>query len=223
MSLGNCSKRLFDVSLVVLFAPLALPLGLAVALLVRHRLGTPVLFRQQRPGLGGRPFKMLKFRSMTDSRDPAGQLLPDAERLSAFGLWLRSTSLDELPGFINVLRGEMSLVGPRPLLMQYLPRYSAEQARRHQVKPGLTGFAQVRGRNAISWNEKLALDVWYVDHRTLCLDLRILAETVLKVLRRQNINASGQDGMPEFMGLQSTMPDADAATEISSPNSTPSG
>lgn len=194
------SHRLLDVSLVTLSLPLTLPVATFVALRVRRQLGSPVLFRQTRPGLGGKPFQMMKFRTMTDARDAAGHLLPDAERMTPFGRWLRATSLDELPELWNVLKGEMSLVGPRPLLMQYLPRYSAEQARRHQVKPGLTGFAQVRGRNAISWDEKLAFDVWYVDHRTLCLDVRILFETVLKVMRRQDINAVGQDTMSEFMG-----------------------
>ena len=196
----NKTKRILDLCIVLAAAPLVLPVALVVACAVRRQLGHPVLFRQMRPGLAGRPFEMLKFRSMTDTRDAGGQLLPDHERLPAFGRWLRSTSLDELPGLLNVLRGEMSLVGPRPLLMQYLGRYTPEQARRNEVKPGLTGLAQVRGRNAISWDERLALDVWYVDHRTLCLDARILGETLMKVLRRQNINAPGQEGMPEFMG-----------------------
>ena len=199
-------KRVMELSLVLLATPLLLPAAAAVAVMVRTRLGSPVLFRQTRPGLHGQPFQILKFRSMTDARDANGQLLPDADRLTDLGRWLRSTSLDELPGLLNVLRGEMSLVGPRPLLMQYLPRYSPEQSRRHKVKPGLTGLAQVRGRNAISWDEKLAMDVWYMDNRTLCLDVRILIETVSKVLRRQDINAAGQDTMSEFMGSQDRNP-----------------
>ena len=193
-------KRVVDLTLVLLAAPLLLPAAAVVALMVRTRLGSPVIFHQTRPGLHGQPFQMRKFRSMTDARDANGQLLSDAERLTDFGRWLRTTSLDELPGLLNVLNGEMSLVGPRPLLMRYLDRYSPEQARRHDVKPGLTGLAQVRGRNTISWDEKLALDVWYVDHRTLCLDMQILAETAMKVLRRQDINAAGQSTMSEFMG-----------------------
>lgn len=209
----SISKRVMDLSLVLLAAPLMLTAALVVAALVRARLGGPTLFRQIRPGVHGKPFQMCKFRSMTNARDANGQLLPDADRLTDFGRWLRATSLDELPGLLNVLRGDMSLVGPRPLLMQYLDRYSPEQARRHNIKPGLTGLAQVRGRNAISWDEKLALDVWYVDHRTLCLDLRILAETVMKVLHRQNINAPGQDGMPEFMGSQDTVQAVEAPSK----------
>ena len=151
------------------------PVLLLVALAVRHWLGAPVLFRQVRAGRHGHPFELLKFRTMTDARDAAGELLPDAERLTRFGSWLRSTSLDELPELINVLRGEMSLVGPRPLLPEYLPHYSAEQARRHEVPPGITGWAAVHGRNALSWERRLALDVWYVDHWSIALDLKILA------------------------------------------------
>ncbi len=191
---------MLDVALILLALPLLLPVGLLVSAMVCIKLGRPVLFLQQRPGLRGVPFEMLKFRSMTNSRGPDGALLPDAKRLRAFGRWLRSTSLDELPGLINVLRGEMSLVGPRPLLMQYLPRYSPEQARRHEVKPGLTGLAQVRGRNAITWDEKLALDVWYVDHRSLWLDLQLIASTVGAVVGRRGISAAGEATMSEFMG-----------------------
>lgn len=171
---------------------------------VRRVLSTPVLFTQERPGLHGRPFQLVKFRTMTDARDTAGNLLPDAERLTPFGRWLRATSLDELPELWNVLRGDMSLVGPRPLLMQYLDRYSPEQARRHEVRPGITGWAQVNGRNAISWEEKPTLDVWYVDHRNVWLDVRILALTVWKVLRREGIAADGEATMPEFMGHAKT-------------------
>ena len=171
-----------------------------VALLVRRRLGSPVLFRQVRPGLHGRPFEMVKFRTMTDARSAAGDLLPDADRLPAFGQWLRSTSLDELPELWNVARGEMSLVGPRPLLTRYLGRYTPEQARRHDVRPGVTGWAQVNGRNAIAWDQKFALDVWYADHVSLGLDLRILWKTVASVVRRDGIQAAGDATMPEFMG-----------------------
>jgi|SRR5665213_68920 len=174
-------------------------LGLLV-ILVRWKLGSPVFFRRQRPGYHGRPFMLVKFRSMTDARDAEGNLLPDHERLTAFGRFLRSASLDELPELWNVLCGEMSLVGPRPLLMEYLPRYTPAQARRHDVKPGITGWAQVNGRNAISWEEKFKLDVWYVDHCSLWLDLKILALTVLKVFQRKGISAKGHATMPEFMG-----------------------
>lgn len=193
-------KRLFDLLAVLLTAPLWLPLLFVLAVLVRVKLGTPVFFRQQRPGRGERIFELVKFRTMTDARDASGGLLPDADRLTGFGRWLRATSLDELPELWNVLKGEMSLVGPRPLLVQYLERYSPEQRRRHAVPPGLTGWAQINGRNAISWDEKFALDVWYVDHRSLGLDLRILFRTVWQVLSRQGISAPGDATMPEFMG-----------------------
>lgn len=178
---------------------LALPL-LVLALLIRRKLGSPVLFRQERPGLHGRPFTMVKFRTMSDERGPDGALLPEAQRLTPFGRFLRASSLDELPQLWNVLRGEMSLVGPRPLLMEYLPLYSSDQARRHGVRPGVTGWAQVNGRNAISWAEKFALDVWYVEHRTLCLDVHILWLTVRKVLVRDGISAVGETTMPRFEG-----------------------
>lgn len=193
-------KRLFDLvagSLALLL--LALPL-LVLAWQIRRKLGSPVLFRQVRPGLQGRPFTMVKFRTMTDARDASGALLPDAQRLTPFGRFLRASSLDELPELWNVLRGEMSLVGPRPLLMEYLPLYSPEQARRHEVRPGITGWAQVNGRNAISWADKFALDVWYVDHRSLWLDLRILWLTVRKVLVRDGISAAGEATMSKFEG-----------------------
>ncbi len=193
-------KRAFDfiVALLLLMA-LALPM-LVVMALVRYRLGSPVLFRQQRPGLNGRPFNMVKFRTMTDARAPDGSLLPDAQRLTAFGRFLRSSSLDELPELWNVLCGDMSLVGPRPLLMEYLPLYSAEQARRHEVRPGITGWAQVNGRNALTWDQKFKLDVWYVDHRSMTLDLRILFLTLLRVVQRDGITAAGDASMPRFTG-----------------------
>lgn len=193
-------KRLFDLLLSFgLLLGLALPLLLLWGL-VRCKLGSPVLFRQVRPGLHGRPFMMIKFRTMTDERGADGELLPDARRLTSFGRFLRATSLDELPELWNVLRGEMSLVGPRPLLMEYLPLYSPEQARRHEVRPGITGWAQVNGRNALSWEERFKLDVWYVDHRSLWLDLRILWLTVRKVIVREGISAQGEATMPRFTG-----------------------
>lgn len=188
------AKRLLDLALVLPGLLLLAPVMLATALLVRVNLGPGVLFRQPRPGLHGKPFAILKFRTM---RHGPGT---DAERLTPFGRFLRSTSLDELPELLNVLAGHMSLVGPRPLLMQYLPRYSPEQARRHEVLPGITGWAQVNGRNALFWEERLKLDVWYVDNRSLWLDLRILGRTVWAVLSRRGINASGQATMDEFMG-----------------------
>jgi lipopolysaccharide/colanic/teichoic acid biosynthesis glycosyltransferase len=196
-------KRLFDLLASVLgLLVLALPLAV-LAWQVRRKLGSPVLFTQVRPGLHGKPFRMVKFRTMTDERDASGALLPDAQRLTPFGRFLRSSSLDELPELWNVLRGEMSLVGPRPLLMEYLPLYSAVQARRHEVRPGITGWAQVNGRNAISWADKFALDVWYVDHRSLFLDIRILWLTVRKVLVRDGISAAGEATMPRFEGDKS--------------------
>ena len=170
---------------------------------MRRKLGSPVLFTQVRPGVHGKPFLMVKFRTMTDERDASGALLPDAKRLTPFGRFLRASSLDELPELWNVLRGEMSLVGPRPLLMEYLPLYSPEQARRHEVRPGITGWAQVNGRNAISWADKFALDVWYVDNRSLWLDVKILWRTVRKVLVRDGISAAGEATMPKFTGQKS--------------------
>ena len=193
-------KRLFDVLVAALaLLLLGLPI-LLLAWLVRSKLGTPVLFRQVRPGLQGRPFTMLKFRTMTDERDASGALLPDSIRLTPFGRFLRATSLDELPGLLNVLKGDMSLVGPRPLLMEYLPLYSYEQARRHQVRPGITGWAQVNGRNAISWEHKFRLDVWYVDNHSQWLDIKILWMTMKKVLVRDGISAAGEATMPRFTG-----------------------
>jgi len=181
---------------------LAGPLMMGLALAVRLTMGAPVFFRQQRPGLRGRPFQVVKFRTMHNAAGPDGHPLPDAERLTALGRFLRASSLDELPQLWNVFAGELSLVGPRPLLMQYLPRYTAEQARRHEVMPGITGWAQVNGRNAISWEEKFALDVWYVDHWSLLLDLRILGLTLLRVVRRSGIASAGHATMPEFMGTE---------------------
>jgi len=176
------------------------PLLMVVALLVRWRLGAPVLFLQLRPGYRERPFRLLKFRTMTDHRYASGALLSDAERLTPLGRWLRSTSIDELPELINILRGEMSFIGPRPLLLDYLPLYSAEQARRHHVKPGFSGWAQINGRNALSWDEKFRLDVWYVDHQSFWLDLRIFLITIWTVLRRDGISAAGDATMPPFTG-----------------------
>jgi len=197
-------KRVFDLTLVLACAPLWCPVLALIAVLVRCKLGSPVLFRQKRPGLRGAVFELLKFRTMSDARDSSGRVLPDAERLTEFGKWLRSTSLDELPELLNVLRGEMSLVGPRPLLVHYLDRYTPEQARRHEVLPGLTGWAQVQGRNAISWEEKFQGDVWYVDHQSLRLDLKILLLTARKVFRREGISAPGDATMPEFTGSQAS-------------------
>ena len=195
-------KRLLDFIAALLgLIALALPLLLLIAL-IRRKLGSPVFFRQTRPGLHGQPFEMVKFRTMTDTRGPDGALLPDAERLTPFGRFLRSTSLDELPELWNVLKGDMSLEGPRPLLMEYLPLYSPEQARRHAVRPGVTGWAQVNGRNAISWEEKFALDVWYVEQQSLALDIKILWLTVKKVLVRDGISAAGEATMARFTGRQ---------------------
>jgi lipopolysaccharide/colanic/teichoic acid biosynthesis glycosyltransferase len=193
-------KRSFDLLVAALaLLHMVVPL-LVLAWFVRRKLGSPVLFCQVRPGLNGQPFKMVKFRTMTDERGLDGALLPDAQRLTPFGRFLRASSLDELPELWNVLKGEMSLVGPRPLLMEYLPLYSPEQARRHEVRPGITGWAQVNGRNAISWSNKFALDVWYVDHRSLWLDVHILWLTVRKVLVRDGISAAGEATMPRFEG-----------------------
>lgn len=193
-------KRIMDIA-VALVASLALsPVLLLVAVLVRAKLGRPILFRQERPGLQGRPFVMLKFRTMRDALDGYGVPLPDQQRLTAFGRLLRSTSMDELPELWNVLKGDMSLVGPRPLLMSYIPLYSPEQTRRHEVRPGITGWAQVNGRNALSWDEKFALDVWYVDNQSFWLDVKILWRTVRQVFIREGINADGEATMPRFEG-----------------------
>lgn len=193
-------KRSFDIFCSALALLLLWPLLLILYVLVRVNLGSPALFRQQRPGLHGRPFMMVKFRTMLDALDSDGNLLPDDVRLTGFGRLLRATSLDELPELWNVLNGDMSLVGPRPLLMEYLPLYSAEQARRHAVRPGITGWAQVNGRNALSWPQKFALDVWYVDNRSFLLDIRILLLTVKKVFVREGISAEGQATTSRFTG-----------------------
>jgi sugar transferase EpsL len=193
-------KRVVDIVGASVGIILLAPVMLAVALLVLLTMGRPVLFRQQRPGLRGKPFTLYKFRTMRDARSASGELLPDDLRLTTFGKWLRSTSLDELPELFNVFKGEMSLVGPRPLLMEYLPRYSPEQARRHEVKPGITGWAQVNGRNALTWEEKFRMDVWYVDHWNLWLDMKILLLTIWKVLKREGISAEGSATMPVFTG-----------------------
>lgn len=193
-------KRLFDIVVATLaLAVFALPL-LFLVLLVRRKLGRPAFFRQVRPGLDGKPFEMVKLRTMTDGRDSHGNLLPDSERLTPFGRFLRSTSLDELPELWNVLKGDMSLVGPRPLLMEYLPLYSADQRRRHEVRPGITGWAQINGRNALSWSKKFELDVWYVENRSIWLDIRILWLTVKKVVVRDGISAAGEATMSKFTG-----------------------
>ena len=193
-------KRTMDLALVLLAILILWPLMLMIAMLVRVKLGSPVIFRHQRPGLHGQPFVMLKFRTMKEAFDVDGHPLPDEVRLTRFGAWLRSTSLDELPELWNVLKGEMSLVGPRPLLMEYLPRYTREQFRRHTVRPGITGWAQVSGRNSLTWEEKFKLDTWYVDHQSLWLDFKILLITVKKVFQREGISAKGHVTAEEFMG-----------------------
>lgn len=195
-------KRLLDLSLALPALLVASPLLACVAVPVRAKLGSPTLFRQVRPGLGGRPFTIYKFRTMRDATDREGKPLPDAERLPRLGRFLRATSLDELPELWNVLKGDMSIVGPRPLLMQYVDRYTPEQARRQEVKPGLTGWAQVNGRNALNWEEKLQMDVWYVDNWSLRLDLKIIAMTIGKVLKREGVSAEGEATMTEFFGTE---------------------
>lgn len=195
-------KRTFDLLLAASLIVVLSPVLVLIGLLVRIKLGSPVFFRQLRPGLNAKPFGMIKFRTMTDARGPDGELLQDRERLTSFGLWLRATSLDELPELWNVLRGEMSLVGPRPLLMEYLPRYSARQARRHQVRPGITGWAQVSGRNALSWPARFELDVWYVDNRSFWLDFWILLLTLRSVIKRQGISSPGEATMHSFKGSE---------------------
>jgi lipopolysaccharide/colanic/teichoic acid biosynthesis glycosyltransferase len=193
---------LIDVAAALVVLVVGAPVMAATAVMVCVDVGRPLLFRQNRAGLHGRIFQLVKFRTMTEAKDRDGRLLSDAERLTRIGRFLRASSLDELPQLINVLRGDMSLVGPRPLLVEYLPRYSAEQARRHDVKPGITGLAQVAGRNALSWPQKLALDVFYVDHQSLKLDLEILAKTVAAVIKRDGISAAGEATMPPFQGEQ---------------------
>lgn len=193
-------KRLIDIAGASAGLLLLSPLLAVAAILVRWQMGSPILFAQMRPGLHGRPFRMLKLRTMLDAHGTDGRLLSDADRLTALGRFLRSTSIDELPGLWSVLRGDMSLVGPRPLLMEYLPLYSAEQMRRHDVRPGLTGWAQVNGRNALDWEAKFALDVWYVDNRSFWLDIRIIFMTLAKVLKRDDISAEGEATMSKFEG-----------------------
>jgi len=194
-------KRALDIGVAgILLGFLAVPL-LVIAALVRWRVGSPVLYVARRPGLDGKLFSLYKFRTMTEARDDSGNLLPDEQRMTSLGRMLRATSLDELPELINVLRGDMSLVGPRPLLPEYLDRYTPEQARRHEVRPGITGLAQIRGRNAISWEERLAVDVWYVDNQSLWLDLKILSATLAKVVKREGVSAPGHATMPEFRGI----------------------
>ncbi|MDY6949969.1 MAG: sugar transferase [Thermodesulfobacteriota bacterium] len=202
-------KRILDLVIAIPGILLLSPLMLLLALFINTKLGSPVLFCQKRPGLKGKPFTLIKFRTMSDERDEYGDLLPDSHRLTPLGEFLRNTSLDELPELFNVLKGEMSLVGARPLLMEYLHRYSPAQARRHEVKPGITGWAQVNGRNAITWEEKFEYDVWYVDNQSLWLDLKILLMSVLKILKREGIRQPGQATMEEFMGNRNL-----AATEM---------
>lgn len=193
-------KRIVDILGAGLGLLLLSPVLAIVAYKIRRDMGSPVLFRQTRPGLHGKPFQMIKFRTMRNATDAEGKPLPDSERLTKLGQFLRSSSLDELPELWNVLKGEMSLVGPRPLLMEYLPLYSEEQARRHEVRPGVSGWAQVNGRNAISWDEKFALDVWYVDNRSFLLDLKVIWLTIRKVIKRDGISAAGDATMPKFTG-----------------------
>ena len=200
-------KRILDLILTILMLILLSPLLGFVAFFVRIKFGRPVLFKQERPGLHGRPFILFKFRTMTNARDEKGKLLPDADRLSSTGRFLRRTSLDELPELFNVLKGDMSLVGPRPLLMEYLERYSRIQARRHEVRPGVTGWAQVNGRNAISWEDKFAYDVWYVDNRSLWLDIKIILLTLLQTVQRDGISQPGHATMPVFYGNKKTKGD----------------
>ena len=196
-------KRAVDVVFSIIALSISLPMISLISGLIYLTMGRPIFFKQVRPGLNGKPFVLYKFRTMLDLRDQTGKMLPDERRLTSFGRWLRSTSLDELPVLFNVLKGDMSLVGPRPLLMEYLDRYTPEQARRHEVKPGITGWAQINGRNAISWEEKFALDVWYVDNWSLLLDFRIIFLTILKVLKHEGISADGHVTMPEFKGSRS--------------------
>jgi len=203
------SKRLFDLIVATVSLVVLSPLLLILAAAVRVTLGAPVLFRQRRPGLNGVPFEIAKFRTLTEQRDASGALLDDARRMTSLGRWLRRTSLDELPELFNVVRGEMSLVGPRPLLMQYLERYSPRQARRHEVRPGITGLAQVSGRNLVTWEERFEIDVWYVEHWSFRLDLRILGRTLVKVVTREGINQPGHETAREFLGSDGGRP-ADA-------------
>jgi lipopolysaccharide/colanic/teichoic acid biosynthesis glycosyltransferase len=196
------SKRVFDILMSSIGLIFFLPVIIVVALAVYKKMGTPIIFRQVRPGKGGKPFEMYKFRSMRNVADQKGNLLEDAERLTPFGAFIRSTSLDEIPGLWNVLKGDMSIVGPRPLLMEYLPLYSDEQRRRHEILPGITGWAQVNGRNCITWDEKFALDVWYVDNQSLWVDMKIVCLTVKSVVLRDGISASNEATMPKFKGSE---------------------
>ena len=200
----RCFKGLLDRFVAFVALLFLLPLIFFVFLLLRCSVGSPVLFRQQRPGYRGKPFLLLKFRTMTDSRDASGALYPDSQRLTPLGRWLRATSIDELPELINILRGDMSFIGPRPLLMEYLPIYSTFQARRHEVMPGLSGLAQINGRNSLSWEDKFRLDVWYVDNQSFWLDIRLFMVTIWKVIRRDGISAPGEATMPPFTVLDST-------------------
>ncbi len=195
-------KRLFDIVLSIFLMLALVPVIVSVAVVIWAQMGRPVFFVQKRPGMNGSPFMMIKFRTMKNAVDDAGTALPDSARLTQLGRFLRNTSLDELPELWNVLKGDMSLVGPRPLLMQYIPLYNSEQMRRHEVRPGITGWAQVNGRNAICWEEKFVLDLWYVDNNNLCLDLKILFLSVMKVLRMSDISAKGMDTMPAFTGSE---------------------
>ena len=206
ISMKSLIKRAFDLSISLLLVILLSPLMLVIALLVRSKLGRPVFFSQERPGLHGKLFMLYKFRTMRDAYDKNGRLLPDEERLTSFGRFLRASSLDELPELVNVLKGEMSLVGPRPLLVAYLERYTPEQARRHDVLPGITGWAQVNGRNALAWEDKFKLDVWYVDNQSFWLDLKILFLTLWKAVKREGISAPGSATAPEFMGSKDSTP-----------------
>jgi lipopolysaccharide/colanic/teichoic acid biosynthesis glycosyltransferase len=203
------AKRMIDVMISAIALTLLSPLLLVVAVLIRQKLGGPILFAQARPGFKGQLFRMFKFRTMTDERDCTGNLLPDKDRLFAFGRWLRSCSIDELPGLWNVLSGDMSLVGPRPLLTDYLPLYTLEQSRRHDVRPGITGWAQVNGRNAIGWDEKFVMDVWYVDNQSILIDFQILFMTVKKVIIREGISDSTHATMPRFTGSSSDLTRSD--------------
>lgn len=193
-------KRIFDICISLVGLVILSPLLFIIAILIKFNLGSPILFKQQRPGLKGIPFYLYKFRSMSNQRDSKGKLLPDKQRMTPFGVWLRRFSLDELPQLINVLKGDLSLVGPRPLLMEYLPLYNKEQAKRHLVKPGITGWAQVNGRNAITWEEKFELDIWYVNHQTFWVDMKILGLTIVKVIKSEGIDQDEHHTMAHFKG-----------------------
>lgn len=203
MFYSKWGKRFLDLTIILPALILLFPLLACITMRIRDRMGNPFLFKQKRPGHNGKLFLLYKFRTMTDDKDENNILLPDAKRLNRLGLFLRSTSLDELPELWNVIKGDMSIVGPRPLLEQYLDRYSPEQARRHEVKPGITGWAQINGRNAISWDEKFKLDVWYVDHRSFWLDIKIIFLTIITVFKREGVNEPGEATMTEFMGNNS--------------------